>query len=137
MTKKGNKYHAEKVTFRGETFDSRKELKRYLYLQQLQRDGVIGQLHRQVRFMIIPPTSVWETVQYAKKTVLKPRLIERAAYYTCDFVYRENGKIVIEDVKSAATKSKQDYILRRKLIVKRIVEHNQQRNIITFQFRET
>lgn len=137
MARKTNKYHAEKVTFRGETFDSRKEMKRCIYLRFLQEKGVIGQLHRQVRFMIIPPTSIWETVRHAKKTVLKPRLVERAAYYTCDFVYRENGKIIIEDVKSAATKSKQDYVLRRKLIVKRIVEHNQQRNRITFQFRET
>lgn len=134
--KKNNKFNAEKVTFRGMTFDSRKELKRFLYLQFQEKKGVISQLRRQVKFQIIPPMYVSRTFVRAKTTEVRYVLVDRAAYYTCDFLYRENGKIIIEDVKSAETAKLKDYVLRRKLMIRIIYKHNERRGHDTFEFRE-
>ena len=136
MMQSKNKFNAHKVTYRGMTFDSRKEFKRFLYLQFLEKKGVISQLRRQVKFQIIPPLYVARTVNHAKTTRIKSRLIDSPAYYTCDFLYRENGRIIIEDVKSAETARLKDYILRRKLMIRIIARHNARRGHDTFEFRE-
>ena len=137
MTTHKNKYNARKTKFRGMTFDSRSEMKRYLYLSDLERKGVISQLRRQVRFRIIPPLYGVAQISHARTTTFKPYLIDRAAYYTCDFLYREDGKIIIEDVKSERTARLNDYILRRKLMIRIIYVHNSRRGRETFEFRES
>lgn len=81
-----SKYNNEKTIVDNIRFDSKKESLRWLELKLLEKDGVIKNLERQKRFEIVPKTKT-----------------ERARYYTADFVYKENGKIVIEDVKSKAT----------------------------------
>jgi hypothetical protein len=48
---------------------------------------------------------------------LHSRIIEKAADYTADFVYKRDGKEVVEDVKSEATRKEADYVLRRKLML--------------------
>ena len=136
MTTKNNKYNARKTKFRGMVFDSRKEFKRFLYLQFLEKKGIISQLRRQVKFQIIPPLYVARAVNHAKTTRIKSSLIDSPAYYTCDFLYRENGRIIIEDVKSAETARLKDYILRRKLMIRIIARHNARRGHDTFEFRE-
>ena len=87
MMQSKNKFNAHKVTYRGMTFDSRKEFKRFLYLQFLEKKGVISQLRRQVKFQIIPPLYVARTVNHAKTTRIKSSLVDSPAYYTCDFLY--------------------------------------------------
>ena len=62
--------------------------------------------------------------------------MERAAHYTADFVYEENGKIIIEEVKSRGTMLARDYPLRRKLIRKKIVEMNNSLGVERYEFRE-
>lgn len=50
--------------------------------------------------------------------VLKEFTVEKAAYYTADFVYTDrNGITHVEDVKSEYTRREKDYILRRKLML--------------------
>ena len=44
----------------------------------------------------------------------KGKLLERECAYIADFVYTENGKIVVEDTKGLRTK---DYIIKRKLML--------------------
>lgn len=51
--------------------------------------------------------------------VYKTVILENAAFYTADFVYLENGEVVVEDVKSEYTRKEKDYILRRKLMLGR------------------
>ena len=51
---KYHKYHASKVVYEGQTFDSRKELKRYKELILLQQAGEIKNLQRQVKYTLIP-----------------------------------------------------------------------------------
>lgn len=81
------KYHNIKVIYQGQRFDSKKECRRFQELQMLERSGIISDLKTQVRFEIVP-----------KKNGNK-----RARYYVADFTYMENGKRIIEDVKSKAT----------------------------------
>lgn len=96
------KYHAKKTELDGITFDSRKEAQRYAELKLLERSGAIHNLRRQVRYELIP----------AQKK--DGKTIERACHYIADFVYEENGKTVVEDVKGFRTK---EYVLKRKLML--------------------
>lgn len=107
-----NKYRNTKVrTQEGYTFDSRKEYFRYLELVQMQVDGEITDLRCQVKYELIPSQKldnpVWEGDHY--------RRTEQAVTYTADFVYVKDGKTVVEDTKSKATRTQQ-YVIRRKLM---------------------
>ena len=50
----GSKYHAKKVSIQGEVFDSKKEARRFLELQMLEKAGRISGLQRQKKFVLIP-----------------------------------------------------------------------------------
>ena len=76
-----NKYHAKKVTYFGETFDSQKEGERWLYLRSLQKKGKISNLRRQVDFTLTPS---------------HPEVKLRDGKYRADFVYEENGKTITD-----------------------------------------
>lgn len=97
------KYHNRKVTINGETFDSRKEANRWAELKLLQRAGKISDLNRQVHYLLIP-------AQYDEKH----HLLERGVSYIADFVYKENGRLVVEDTKGLKTDV---YIIKRKLML--------------------
>ena len=111
-----NKYNAKKCIVNGIAFDSRKEAYRYQELLLLLRAGVIQDLQRQVKFVLIP--SQYETYERNGKNGNRlqdgKRLVERECSYVADFVYTENGKLVVEDVKGLRTKN---YIIKRKLML--------------------
>lgn len=119
-----NKYGASKVTFQGITFDSKVEMQRYLYLKDMERKGEISGLRRQVKFEIIPKVTKEFPKQLKTKVKYETRVVEKATSYTCDFLYKEKGKYVIEDVKNAYSQDIRDYPLRRKLMVQKIYTHN-------------
>jgi len=98
-----NKFNAKKITLDGKTFDSKKEASRYSELKLLEKAGQISDLDTQVTFCLIP-----------KQTDENGRVLERACTYKADFVYTENGKRVVEDVKGCKTK---EYIIKRKLML--------------------
>lgn len=98
-----NKYGARKISIDGVTFDSRKEAARWQELRLMLQAGVIDDLRRQVVFELIP------------RQMDGKRVSERAVNYIADFVYTENGKTVVEDVKSPATRTP-EYIIKRKLM---------------------
>ena len=110
------KYGNCKVQIDGIVFDSRKEARRYQELRLLQRAGVIKNLRRQEPFVLIP--SQYETYERSGKNGQKlkdgTRLIERECVYIADFVYEEDGRLVVEDTKGMKTK---DYIIKRKLML--------------------
>lgn len=81
-----NKYHAQKVTIDGKTFDSRKEANRWCELRLLERAGQIRDLQTQVPFELIPKT------RYG-----------RAVRYVADFVYWEGERKIVEDAKGVRT----------------------------------
>lgn len=88
-----SKYLNRKVTtFDGYSHDSRKEAVRWLHLKMMEKAGRITDLKRQVKFVLIP-------TQYMKDEKGKKKVLERQTSYIADFVYKENGEIVVEDVK--------------------------------------
>ena len=103
MWRGGSKYHAKKTVVDGITFDSKREADRYLVLKGMEEDGSIEDLRRQVRYELIPAFDV-DGRHY------------RPVFYVADFVYRENGHEVIEDVKGVVTDV---YRLKRKLVAYR------------------
>ena len=107
------KYHNRKITRDGETFDSRKEFRRYEELQLLQQAGEIKNLRRQVKFLLIPTQREPSKIG-SRGGVKRGKLLERECSYIADFVYGENGKMVVEDTKGVRTK---DYIIKRKLML--------------------
>jgi len=103
---KQSKYRNIRTTSRGITFDSRKEALRYNDLLLLTRIGKISDLQRQVAFELIPASGD-----------------ERGVSYRADFVYQEDGRTVVEDVKSEATRKDRAYIIKRKMFKWRYPEY--------------
>lgn len=95
---KGNKYRNRRIVVNGVKFDSTLEYRRYRYLSLLEKSGAITGLKRQVKYVLIP-----------KKEG------RRAVKYVADFEYIEDGKKVVEDCKSEATKT-QAYRIKKKLM---------------------
>lgn len=96
-----NKYRNKKTVINGIKFDSKKEGSRFLELKYLERSGLITDLKTQVTFVLI------EKSQYGRQIV-----------YKADFTYTEDGKLVVEDVKSTATKTPV-YRLKKRLMAER------------------
>ena len=80
----------------------------------MQQAGEIANLRRQVKFVLIPTQREPSKIG-TRGGVKKGKLLERECAYIADFVYTENGKIVVEDTKGLRTK---DYIIKRKLMVR-------------------
>ncbi|SCM71649.1 conserved hypothetical protein [uncultured Pleomorphomonas sp.] len=92
------KYHNHKCIVDGLSFDSKREAEHYQVLLLLQRAGQISNLRRQVRYDLM--------VNGIK-----------ICSYIADCVYDDNrtGMIVVEDVKSGPTKTR-EYRLKKKLM---------------------
>lgn len=90
-----NKYGNKKTIVNGIVFDSKKESERYCELLLLQKTGEISNLELQKEFLLLPIENG-----------------EKAVKYIADFVYMENRKMIIEDVKGVRT---QAYIIKQKL----------------------
>ena len=107
---KPNKYHANKTTVDGITFDSAKEANRYHELLLLECAGQIQHLKRQVRYELqegfIGISGKWV----------------RPIYYVADADYWEQGRHVVEDTKSPATKKIKSYQIKKKMFEKKYSE---------------
>lgn len=100
----------------GITFDSRRELNRYIELKLLEKANKISELRRQIAFELIPVQREPDTIG-VRGGIKKGKVIENAVKYIADFVYiDENGKTVVEDTKGFRTK---EYIIKRKLMLYR------------------
>lgn len=103
MTCRSNaKYGNRKVTADGQTFDSRKEYRRFCELRLMEKAGEVADLRRQVRFELLPAQRI------------DGKVVERSVTYIADFTYTENGQTVVEDTKGIRTK---EYILKRKMML--------------------
>lgn len=112
------KYHNKKIKVDGIIFDSKKEAVRYKELKILEKAGIIHDVQRQVKYILIPaqyePTSSVYVKGNNKGKPKKGKLIERECAYYADFVYTENGETVVEDTKGVKTP---EYIIKRKLML--------------------
>jgi len=98
MTLRRNKFNNIKTEVDGHLFDSKKEAKRYHELKILQAAGDVWKLQLQPRF----PLWVNGT---------------KVGTYIADFMYeRSDGTVVVEDVKSPATKTPV-YNLKKKILL--------------------
>lgn len=131
-----NKFGAQKVLYKGMAFDGRYELNRYIKLCNYQKKGAIHGLRRQVGFKLIKKVVKLVPVQLKTKIRYDERVVEQEARYHCDFLYEEDGKYIIEEVKSEMTEKLPDYILRRKLMVNKVYDHNARPNRKEWVFRE-
>ena len=93
-----SKYKAKRIEKDGMKFDSVKEYKRYIELTALMQRGEISELKCQVKFVLAP------RVKLEGEKRAKPEL-----RYYADFTYLSNGKLIVEDVKSAVTRKLASY----------------------------
>lgn len=98
-----NKYGARRTEVDGIVFDSAKEARRYQVLKSMQEAGEISDLWLQSTITLM------EGFIYEGKYTQPVR-------YTADFVYNKDGKMVIEDVKSAATAKTEAFRIRWRLL---------------------
>ena len=98
-----SKYNNTKVRLGGEVFDSKREYRRWSELRLLERAGLINKLERQVRFRLIDGHKSEDRT-------------ERPCDYIADFVYYEDGKMVVEDCKGMRTDV---YKIKRKLMLEK------------------
>ena len=113
------KYKNEKVEIDGIKFDSKREAKRYHELKILEKAGIIKNLQMQVKYILIPEYREPDIVG-SRGGIKKGKIIERECSYIADFVYQENGKIVVEDVKGYRDPSSAGYakfVIKRKLML--------------------
>lgn len=85
--KRARKYRNVRTVAEGITFDSQAEYRRYCELKMLQDGDQIQRLRVHVPFIVVPKWTDWQGKNH------------RAIHYIADFVYVENGFVVIEDVK--------------------------------------
>lgn len=131
-----NKFGARKFRNEWGEWDSKAEFLRYAELLDMQRKGLISGLQRQVKYEIIPAIKVQKEIALKTKTKVVERVDEKAAHYTCDFQYTQDGVLVIEDAKSEATRKEKDYVLRRKLMKHLIQEQNEVAGREVMRFNE-
>lgn len=94
---KRNKHGNVKTEYDGRRFDSKAECRRYVELKAELQAGIITELELQRPFAI---------------TINNQLICE----YRADFVYRRNGVMVVEDVKSNHTRNNELYRLKKKLM---------------------
>jgi hypothetical protein len=108
---RGSKYGSKKIRYGDMTFDSKKEFRRWQELEALEKAGDISNLQRQVKYVLIP--SQREPDRIGKRGgIIQGKVLERECAYIADFVYEENGELVVEDVKGIRTP---EYVIKRKL----------------------
>ena len=111
-----SKYHNHPVVIAGIKFDSRLEGDRFLFLKNLERQGIISELKMQVTFEVIPKQTI-TIPQIGKRGLpIKPKVkvLEQNTEYIADFTYRlKDGRLIVEDTKGEKTP---DYIIKRKLM---------------------
>lgn len=114
----GNKYGNHKVVVDGSVYDSKKEARRWLELKCWEAHGVIKDLERQKKFILIPAQFEPDTIgpRGGRK---RGKLLEHEVAYYADFCYTDakTGEYIVEDAKSPITRENAKYIIKRKLML--------------------
>ena len=103
-----NKYKNKKIEIDGIVFDSKAEAQRWQQLKLLERVGQIGNLRRQVKYVLIPAQKI------------DGKTVERECSYYADFCYFRNGELIAEDVKGYRKgQAYQLFSIKRKLMLEK------------------
>lgn len=109
------KYGNKKVEYDGISFDSKKEMQRYLVLKEAQEKGIISDLELQPQYELIPKV----TERYIQHLKTKDKVCERTVQlpitYKGDFRYKKDGVTVVEDVKASAYMLDPKFLIKEKL----------------------
>jgi hypothetical protein len=95
------KYKNEKITTPDGKFDSKLEYYRWCELLILEKAKKIKDLKRQVKFVLIDKSAYGREISYM-----------------ADFTYLQGDKLIVEDTKSEATKTRL-YALKKRLLAER------------------
>jgi hypothetical protein len=110
LISKKNKYNARKCfSTDGLEFDSKKERDRWEQLRIMQAQGKISHLERQRKFELIP-----------NQRGSDGKVAERAINYIADFVYQQDGHLIVEDIKGYRAPQSAGYakfVIKRKLML--------------------
>lgn len=99
-----SKYGNTKVVVNGTKYDSKKEAKRSEELETQERLGLISNLEKQKKYVLQP------SFKFKNHTI-------REISYIADFVYKEKGSVVVEDVKSPITRKNPVYQIKKKMMM--------------------
>lgn len=95
------KYKNRKIkTTDGLIFQSRKEYRRWCELLAMQNAGIIKDLKRQVKYVLIPTQREPDTIG-KRGGIHQGKVIEKECAYYADFCYQlaDTGETVVEDTK--------------------------------------
>jgi len=96
------RFKPKKVENEYGVFDSKSEYERYLLLLDMERNGLITDLKRQVTYELLPQQT--KVVRKALKTKVKEvvKVVEQDMKYTCDFTYYDkDGEFIAEEFKGS------------------------------------
>ena len=97
-------------------FDSISEYERYLVLLDMERNGEITELTRQVEYELLPQQTKVVTVALKTKTKEVIKIVEQDMKYTCDFTYIKDGKLIVEDHKGSKWNVDEAMRIKKKLL---------------------
>ena len=98
-------------------FDSKSEYERYLLLLDMERNGLITDLKRQVTYELLPKQT--KVVRKELKTKVKEvvKVVERPMQYTCDFTYYDkDGEFIAEEHKGSKWNVDEAVRIKKKLL---------------------
>ena len=111
------RFKPKKVENEYGVFDSKSEYERYLLLLDMERNGLITDLKRQVTYKLLPQQT--KVVRKALKTKVKEvvKVVERPMQYTCDFTYLDSeGNYIVEDHKASRYNIDETVRIKKKLL---------------------
>ena len=101
--KKASKFHNHSFDNADGHWDSMNEYRRWLFLKDAERQGLISGLRRQVVFELLPKQEKEVVIHLKTKDKIEKRVVFSAVTYSADFVYEKkdgiNYSTVVEDFK--------------------------------------
>ena len=97
-------------------FDSTSEYQRYLVLLDMEQNGAITDLKRQITFQLLPQQTKVVTKQLKTKIKEIIKIVEQDMVYTCDFTYYKDGKYVAEEFKGSKWNVDEAVRIKKKLL---------------------
>lgn len=109
----------------GTEYDSKDE---YHYHQILLTDKRVSCIRRQVRINIFPTLYMKVPKQLKTKIRYDKRVMVNGHNYKADFVFWEDGRLVVCDVKSSYTHKLREFRITAKGVINKILSHNKKRH---------
>ena len=111
------RFKPKKVENEYGVFDSKSEYERYLLLLDMERNGLITDLKRQVTYELLPKQT--KVVRKELKTKVKEvvKVAEQDMKYTCDFTYYDkDGEFIAEEHKGSKWNVDEAVRIKKKLL---------------------